>query len=563
MSDFLKPPDLASLSDLDLQRMGIENPADLDYRLELSKRLADNFGAKRLLVFDDVAFAVPEAQRPHLKALPGYERILLPALMLASGFEEGASVLVAAPPNPVEREITLAFKEYLEKKIGRIVNLNVLWEDDHGNLIDIFSLNEEDYLRLCEEYASDLDNPQNLGKYTPFYHLDVVGRHGQDLFGEETLVIPFQVTPYHYERLWGVKNVKLPSIPNMDKVINNFLLREAGFEDIPFMIGVTAHGKLIRDTKELKQLGSEELLSPTDENIKSLASGIVSAIELLKERGLESYIKLDSNGVSGLGNLSPNKYPNVYNPNLTRDERIAALSEIIKSYGFKELPSLAVVEERIKPMIVDGVKQDITVGGMMINGLFFPMSIFPFGVDESDEYVCGWMGKNPQDIGIKPKLQQRLFESFSQMGSILAANGYTDGVLAGDVMVGENGMLYLHDYNFRRGGRSYLEALIALTDTPFFEVQIVIVIGLDNKNTDNLSRYQQYTLICQRLHQEGIIPFSTSFGYFGGDHTEGKPDFLKFKLAVPLEHTSTSININGLGKSNMLGAVKTYIESLL
>jgi len=57
MSDFLKEIDLANLSGPDLQRMGIENPADLNYRIEVSRRLANRFGTKKLLVFDDVAFA--------------------------------------------------------------------------------------------------------------------------------------------------------------------------------------------------------------------------------------------------------------------------------------------------------------------------------------------------------------------------------------------------------------------------------------------------------------------------------------------------------------------------
>jgi len=205
---------------------------------------------------------------------------------------------------------------------------------------------------LCEDYASDLNDLQNLRRYNPFYHLNVIGRHRQELFGRETLVIPFQTTPYHYERALDLENVSLPSIPNMDKVRNNFLLRKARFEDIPFMIGVTSDGRLITNIEELEQLDTEQLLPPTDENIRLFASGIVEAIEKLRESNLDAYIKLDAKGVSGLGNLSPNKYPNAYDLNLTRDERIAALFEIIKSYGFKELPSLSVVEERIKPRIV-------------------------------------------------------------------------------------------------------------------------------------------------------------------------------------------------------------------
>jgi len=547
--------ELNTLPPLDLQRTAIEYPANLDYRLELSKRLAESFQTKRLLVFDDVALAVPEAQRPHLMALPGYERILLPALMLSPGFEVGASVLVAAPPNPIEREITLVFKKQLEEKIGKVVNLRVLWEISDGSLVDIFSLNDETYMKLCEDYANYLDNPQNLKRYNPFYHLDVVNRYSQDLFDLPTLVIPFQTTEYHYERLSSSKNVRLPIIPNMNKLENNFLLREAGFEDIPFMIGVAAEGRLIEDREGLKQIGRSNSLPPTDENMSKFASAIVTAMEKLRESDLETYIKLDSNGVSGLGNLSPEKYPYVYDPNLKTERRTHALYEIIKSYGFKELPFLAVVEERIKPRVIDDIKLDVTVGGIMINGVFFPMSIFPFGVNASDEYVCGWMGQYSEEIGIETSLQGRLFESFAEMGRILAANGYTDGILAGDVMVGSNGNLYVHDYIFRRGGRSYLEALIALTDTSFFEAQIVI--DLEGK-TNNLSRYQFYTQICQKLYKEGIIPFSTSFGYFGGDHTEEKPDFLKFKLAVPLTHPS----ILYVSKYEMLKRVEDYVKSL-
>ena len=46
MSDFLKEIDLANLSGPDLQKMGIENPADLNYRVEISRRLAKRFGTK-------------------------------------------------------------------------------------------------------------------------------------------------------------------------------------------------------------------------------------------------------------------------------------------------------------------------------------------------------------------------------------------------------------------------------------------------------------------------------------------------------------------------------------
>src|SRR3990170_6303172 len=100
---------LRSNSPEELQSHGIEHFADLDYRVEVARRMAQNSGTTHALLFDDVAFAVPEEQRPKLHALPGYERALLPALFLAPGFENGASVLVSAPPNPIERQNVLSF----------------------------------------------------------------------------------------------------------------------------------------------------------------------------------------------------------------------------------------------------------------------------------------------------------------------------------------------------------------------------------------------------------------------------------------------------------------------
>ena len=535
--DALKPTNLEALDPKSLAEVGLESPADLDYRIAVVERLSKQSTCPRLVLFDDVAYAVPEAQRPRLKGLPGYERALLPGLLLAAGFEQTA-VLVAAPPNPVEREIVLDLKRRLEEKLGRKVNFQIIF-DWQGQLVDLSQINEEQYYNLCQQYAQGLDNPEELQKYNEDYHLNVIQRYRKFFGGddEKTLVVPFQTTPTHYEILSPLINegrMSLPSIPQMDKVLNNFRLKEASLEEvIPEIIAVSPSGQLFTTLDELVENFSKETFEATEENITKWATGIITALKFLKEKGKKGYIKLDSNGVSGLGNLPPSRFPDIYDFSKTEKERLSALIEIIKGYGFENLPRLSAVEELVDPEIQEGVKKDITVGGMMINGQFFPMSIFPFGVDKGDEYVCGWMSADSSKIGIDSALQKRLFEAFSKMGQVLAQYGYTDGVLAGDVMVGKDGKIYIHDYNFRRGGRSYLEALIALMpEVGLFEAQISFELPFA---TNNSTRFGLYTQIAESLYEKyGIIPFSTSFGYFGGHHDDQKPDFLKFKLAVPI-----------------------------
>lgn len=550
------------LKDLNLQELqaeGLRKPSDLRYRVEVARRMADYYNADKILLFDDVVFAVPEAQRSRLHALPGYERALLPGLVLAPGFQDGAAVLVAAPPHPVELRFVKGIHNEIQRRLSRAVPFQILFEYE-GAFIDLLKYSEEEYDKLCEGFACRLNDEDALRRFTASYHLDLLIRQSRAIFDQgRILVSPFQVTKDHASALaeWVVRGaVALPDEPDLDKARNNFRLRMHEFQDVPQMFIIASDGRVIDSLSEREE--DVVLVQTTEESIRRFAEGILFAVDRLSEQGKQAYIKLDSRGVSGLGNIAHNEqYSLLYDRGKDRSERLAFLCEIIRGYGYNTLPRTAVVEEFIQAKNFEGVKQDVTVGGMMVDGVFMPLSIFSFGVNENDEYICGWMGSTASSVREDEQLWRNLFLSFAKMGNIMSRHGYRNGILAGDALISDQG-IYVHDYNFRRGGRSYLEALLPFLPTSqgLFEAQIELTDI--PQGWPNEERYRFYTNICSHLFNDGIVPFSTSFGYFGGDHDDGHPDFLKFKLAIPLSHHT----IAGKRRGEHLRAVRGYMEEL-
>lgn len=532
-----------------LGAMGVEHFAHPTYRLEVAKRLAASTGTDHAIFFDDTAFAVPEAQRPLLAGLPGYERVLFPALLLAPGFNNGVSVLCAAPPNPVEIHNFKAMSQKMEQTMDIKIKVRLMYEQD-DSLIDLMDVEEPEYVKMCEEYAKKMQDPTKVNAYTAPYHLNLMKKHAAQLlnYGKKAYVSPFQSTSEHHQALHELveaETVVLPDMPNMDKAYNNFLLKKEGLDRyLHTMMAVHANGSISDGFDSYVQQAAIDknnmpsVFIKTEVNVRRMANSILECTDRLANEGLQSIIKLDSNGVSGLGNLMPKEYPKVYDQTLDRSKRLEALEVIMNSaYEQSEtLPQFAVVEEFIKAKKVDGFMHDLTAGGMMVDGVFMPMSMFPFATDKDGVYDRGWIAAQAKLVKEDPELWTRIFKAYGEMGAVMAKQGYRNGVLAGDILVREDGRIVFHDYNFRRGGRSTPEALIALLpDTGLFEVQLKIgpEQGLPHVSS-NVELVQLYSKVCKQLtDRHGVYPFSTSFGYFGwGD---GSHPFMKLKLLVPTE----------------------------
>src|SRR6185369_13498079 len=134
-----RPVELGHLSLKELQTYGFKHSAELGYRREVARRMSKAKGAKSVLFFDDVSMIVPDSQKQNLA---GYQTSLLPALLAASGFENGATVLVGAPPNPVEMSLVHKLKKLMEAELDEPIQYRMFQEKD-GQLIDLMQLNAE------------------------------------------------------------------------------------------------------------------------------------------------------------------------------------------------------------------------------------------------------------------------------------------------------------------------------------------------------------------------------------------------------------------------------------
>jgi hypothetical protein len=123
--------ELSKLSADDLASWGIEHGAELEYRAELARRIAQTFdNADTILMFDNIAPA-------GLDGLTGddvsdSDRSLLSALWFSTGFVNGGKALVYAPPNPVEMKSYLKLKKIVEQRLQKHVPIQVLHETEKG-----------------------------------------------------------------------------------------------------------------------------------------------------------------------------------------------------------------------------------------------------------------------------------------------------------------------------------------------------------------------------------------------------------------------------------------------
>lgn len=123
--------ELSKLSADDLASWGVEHGAELEYRSELARRIAQTFdNADTILMFDNITPA-------KLDGLTGgdisdSDRSLLCALWFSTGFPKGGKVLVYAPPNPVEMKSYLKLKNIVEQRLQKNVPIQVLYETEKG-----------------------------------------------------------------------------------------------------------------------------------------------------------------------------------------------------------------------------------------------------------------------------------------------------------------------------------------------------------------------------------------------------------------------------------------------
>ena len=123
--------ELNKLSADDLANWGVEHCAELEYRAELARRIAQTFDkADTILLFDNI----PPAGLDGLTGqdVSDFDRSLLSALWFSTGFPNGGKVLVYAPPNPVEMKSYLKLKKLVEQRLQKHVPIQIFYETKKG-----------------------------------------------------------------------------------------------------------------------------------------------------------------------------------------------------------------------------------------------------------------------------------------------------------------------------------------------------------------------------------------------------------------------------------------------
>ena len=154
----------------------------------------------------------------------------MPTLWLATGFEYGASIVVYAPPNPIELREFSVIKGGFEERLHRSITIRIMHNGE--DVLSLFEQNPEEYTRHCKESHS------SRRPFTDDFHIQELKRHFQSITRDATrsLVFPFETKVIHREELASYANIVLPDIPTIDKAQHNFLLRQHKFTELPHLL---------------------------------------------------------------------------------------------------------------------------------------------------------------------------------------------------------------------------------------------------------------------------------------------------------------------------------------
>ncbi|CAF3687010.1 unnamed protein product [Adineta steineri] len=535
-----------SLNSIDLSpdalaAFGTELPADINYRVELARHIARTFDdADQIILFDDVAIQILGADPRCFADLRGYDRSLLPALWLSTGFRCGGRILVYAPPNPIELGIYLKLRHLIEQHLKRNISIEIFYEDSTGHLhelIRLFEENPQEYMIVCEKFIE-----RSPDEFYPEYHIRMLKRHFETIMKDvrRSFVFPYDMNKWHQDEIGSYSDrLYFPDVSNNDKAQHHFFLRSNGFTALPRLIAVSIDGSLIENYQELMK--NMEQVDPvhvknTFDNIEVFSRAIIQAIDHLHNKyQLTSFVKLDSLGAGGWSSMAPSEHPIIYDIDIANEQRVSYLhNHLDRIFEDEPLLSLmAVVEEFIEPQKrSDDIDADYTVCGFVLSGKFFPTSINLCGT-KGGVYIEQWTSSSPADIGDSPEFWQEMFHTYSHMVALEATEfSYKNGIYAGDLFITKDNQHKQRDWNIRRGGRSSPESM-TIFGMANYETKLTLHMndfGVDGK-MNKLELFRLYTNVCELLSQDyGMYTFSSAFGYCCKDSAKG--DILTFNILV-------------------------------
>ncbi|NDC37544.1 MAG: hypothetical protein EBZ48_05780 [Proteobacteria bacterium] len=424
---------------------------DVEYRKEVATAMLAKAGASQSILFDDVFNALHESQREFMHGAAGYMRCAIPAAELAA--IAPAHVVLLTPPLPEE----IAFAEsYVESLGGKRSNLQ-FWLFD-GRTRELTNLSHmirdqgvERYRDLIDEIAANPPGAEYADHFLPAHKLiERIGESGK------VLVLPFQTKHDHHVAFKNQIEAGAVALPDASDVfIDKFSAAEALVRADQGMRKYLLNPQRVSGSAQVPGKSFEE-------QALQHATSIIEAAIRTEERAGSSYIKLDGAGVSGLDNLSPAKYPQMYEG--SREQRIAVLSGYIQArFGATEKFPSAVIEDRVGRVTDAFGVCEYVVSGVTTGNGFRPWCVVRAINDKHDVFQGVIGSTDPSKIGVTASHLSSLLDVMDVTGRAMQRAGYDFGYISKDLMLDlPSNSMKINDHNDRRGGRSFMERVLPL-----------------------------------------------------------------------------------------------------
>jgi len=500
---------------------------------------------KQVLGYDDVFDALPGHQSEIFDGVLGYTRSLPLTIF---GLGNYRSHFITGMPLLVQ-EIDLLAQTLKEMGVPE-ENFSVWLMPREGddNLIDLMELGRTengriDLHRLIREHG------ENLPEYTPDMYSNMVAKmieKGILIPENGTLLLPMQTRDYHqdqYRELINQGYVKLMS--SADGFISKTEAAKQLIQQDPELVDYLTNPEVIdTDDLEVSEVG-----------MRILSSRILDICIAKELRGKEAYVKLDVSGVSGLDNLSPSKYPEVYHG--TYDERIDALVGILQSRfsSLVKFPTAGVEDRVARDSDRFGVKEYVVSGVQTIEGMHL-MCIVRAINDDNDVFQGIIASTDPSKIGISREDQLELTRVMVKAAKAQVKAGYKEGYIAKDFMYDKlDNKFKINDHNDRRGGRSTIEQLMLLKPGSVFMDKDYSFIVPEGQDT-----IQYAERLAQCALDNGLYVYGTPIIFYPSQDESGHT---KIKLKIICEIPEMILNNENLGTAGVVSTMDKMIRATL
>lgn len=465
-------------------------------RFKDSEKLSKLTGCKDIILYDHINPDDPSKKgniTSSIKTSLGYEKCLEPAIPFSSDFN--VNVLMQVPPLPSE----MKFARKLYDKVPDSKPLHVWLPDGNGKFSDGYELYQNAPKAYRSIVKSAINNP-------PPDDMEFHIRSTPDLMEqqniEKAVVMPFQTTSWHYEKLGNLIKEEKVIIPDSAEPWIN----KGKAHDFFTRQGL---GHLFPATELIDMRSRRE---NNQENIEHLTKSIENASSQMLNEGKSVYIKVAANGLAGFGNIPPK-----INPLLEKDIAPEARSDKFQKLvngileGNDILPD-AVVEENLNILSDNEGKREHIVSGIIIGGEFRPWSISRSINDDLGRYQGAIISPDLKDVGLTAQGVDTIVNQAGELAGAMTKSGkYNTGYVAKDFVVVPDGhnkeRNVFHDHNDRRGGRSVLETTVCLLQKGF----------LDRNHTIHIPEgadHAEYVLdVTDRLYEEGMLSYGTGSVY--------------------------------------------------